>query len=117
MNAVRVGSSLEPSRNAKMRFMVTESSTLGQKTGQWGVEGGSYIYIEGKNFPPLRNEKYPGICHYKLVCLDLVHKSEIAWEKHNTNLCRRVIIFGAKILCLYSVWLFLWVTEEPLKER
>lgn len=55
----------------------------------------------------------------KLVGLDLVPKIDLqtAWEKHNTNLFRRVIIFGAKILCLYSVWLFLWVIEESLKER
>lgn len=68
----------------------------------------SYFYFEGENFPPHENEKYPLICHYKLVCLDLVHKIDlqIAWEKHKYKSFQKGHFSGAKILCMYAVWLF-----------
>ena len=104
------------------RLLVTVGKNLRSQSHQHsqrverpgGLVGGSYIYSEGENFSPLRMKNIP-----KFV---IVNKSAlIRYTKLTFKLLERSTIqicsegsssFGAKILYMFSVWLFLCVKKK-----
>lgn len=73
------------------------------------MEGGSYISIEGEDFPPLRMKNIPKSVIINWSTLVRYTKLNFSlFERSTIQICSEgSLSFGAKILGVFSIWLSL----------